>query len=66
VSLELLRSEEPEGLTVSTGLTTTTDHEGRWSFSLTLPPSGVYFTVVGRAIGVASRVVGVTAEVRAR
>jgi hypothetical protein len=66
VSLELLRSEEPEGLTVSTGLTTTTDHEGRWSFSLTLPPSGVYFTVVARAIGVASRVVGVTAEVRAR
>jgi hypothetical protein len=61
VSLELLRSNDPEGPLAATGLTTTTDQAGRWSFSLSQPPSTAYFRVVARAIGIASRAVAVTA-----
>jgi hypothetical protein len=66
VSLGLLRSNDPEGPLAATGLTTTTDQAGRWSFSLSQPPSQAYFRVVARAIGIATRAVAVTATAGSR
>lgn len=66
VSLELLRSDRPEGRGpfAPTGLVTTTDQAGRWSFPLGQPPSRAYFAAVARGIGIASRAVAVTASAR--
>jgi len=55
VPLELLRSDPyGAGPFAATGLTTSTDQAGRWSFSLSQPPSVAYFAAVARGIGIAS------------
>jgi hypothetical protein len=66
VSLELLRSDDPERPFAATGLTTATDQAGRWSFSLSQPPSQAYFRVAARAIRIASGTVFVTATAGSR
>jgi len=65
VPLELLRSDRPmgRGPFAATGLTTTTDQAGRWSFSLRRPPSAAYFAAVARGIGIASDAAWVNAYV---
>jgi hypothetical protein len=61
VPLELLRSDRPYGAGpfAATGLTATTDQAGRWSFSLSQPPSVAYFAAVARGIAIASPAVAV-------
>jgi hypothetical protein len=62
VSLELLHSDRPEGPGpfAPTGLTTMTNQAGRWSFSLSIPPSSEdFFAVVARGTGDASAAVSV-------
>jgi hypothetical protein len=66
VSLELPRSDDPDGPVAVTGLTTTIDQAGWWSLSLSQPPSQAYFMMVARAIGIPSRVVAVTATAGSR
>jgi hypothetical protein len=52
------------GPLAATGLTTTTDQTGHWSFSLMLPPSRAYFVAVAHAMAIASRPVGAEAGSR--
>jgi hypothetical protein len=62
VTLELLRNSDVGGDGTSwtpTGVTTTTDAAGRWSFAFSQPPSQAYFVVVARSLGLASSKVGI-------
>jgi hypothetical protein len=66
VTLELLRSKRADGAGSfdTTGVTTTSDAAGHWSFPLLQPPSQAFFAVVARSLGLATRAVAVTAAAR--
>lgn len=66
VALDLLRIEDENVPTpvAPTGLTTTTDATGRWSFALTNPPPQIALLVFAPALKVASAGVGVRADAR--
>ncbi len=46
----------------ATGVTTTSDANGRWSFSLTRPPSYANLAVVARSLGLATQNIELTVE----
>jgi hypothetical protein len=54
VPVELVRSAREAGPFAPSGLETTTDETGRWSFSLGAAPEPGYVAAVARALGVAS------------
>jgi hypothetical protein len=66
VALTLLRtgSIEQPGSFIPTGLTTTTDANGRWAFALRTPPPQIALAVQAAALKVASHVVEVTSSSR--
>lgn len=66
VALDLLRTDDVAhpGPFTATGLTTTTDAAGHWSFALANPPPQIVLAVRAAALKVASTVVSVTALAR--
>ena len=66
VAVALLRgrSVESPGAFTPTGLTTTTDAAGRWSFRLTPPPPDITLVADAPAVGATSIVVQVTSSLR--
>lgn len=66
VALDLLRIEDENVPTpvAPTGLTTTTDATGRWSFTLNDPPPLIALVVFAPALKVASAGIGVRADAR--
>jgi hypothetical protein len=66
VMLELLRNKSArgDGPFDTTGVTTSSDAAGHWSFALSQPPSQAYFAVVARAVGLATREVLVQAQAK--
>jgi len=63
VALSLLRDPEP-GPFAATGLTTTTDPAGRWSFALRQPPPQIVLAVLAPTLRIASSAVSVTSSSR--
>ncbi|MBA3720635.1 MAG: hypothetical protein H0W95_10200 [Nocardioidaceae bacterium] len=61
VAMRLLTtaSIDAPGPFTATGLTTTTDHAGRWSFALTPPPPTAVFVIDVPSIQVASAAVSI-------